>query len=68
MIWLIPDLDSPIGDDSSFMEIFNASSYEAIFCCIRGTLICGKRAVISDSLFYSSGILKVNLPIRVLNL
>jgi hypothetical protein len=61
-------MDSPIGDDSRFMEISNSSTYEEIFCCIKGTLICGNRVVRNHSLFFSFGILKVNLPIRVLNL
>jgi hypothetical protein len=67
-IWLIPELDSPIGDDSSFMAISNASAYEAIFYCIRGTLMCGRRETMNYSLLCSSGIWKVNQPIKVLNL
>jgi hypothetical protein len=55
-IWLIPEMDSPIGVDSSFIVISNASVCEAIFCCIRGNLMCGKREAMNHSLFCSSGI------------
>jgi hypothetical protein len=55
-IWLIPELDSPIGDDSSFIAISNASTYEGIFYYIRGNLMCGKRVAMNHYLFCSFGI------------
>jgi hypothetical protein len=64
----MPELDSPIGVDSSFMAISRAFACDAIFYCIRGNLMCGKREAMNHSLFFSSGILKVNRPVRVLNL
>ena len=67
-IWLIPELDSPIGVDSSFMAISSASAYEEIFCYIWGTLMCGKREIMNHSLLFSSWIWKLKWPIKVLNL
>jgi hypothetical protein len=55
-IWFIPELDSPIGADSSFIVIFNASTCEEIFESIMGTLMCGKREMMNHYLFCSYGI------------
>jgi hypothetical protein len=61
----MPELDSPIGVDSSFMVISKYYSYDAIFYYIKGTLMCGKRAAMNHSLFFSSAILKLSWPVRV---
>jgi len=64
----MPELDYPIGVVSIFIVISNASAYKEIFWCIRGTLMCGKRASMNHYLFYSSRIWKVNRPVKGLNL
>ena len=66
-ISLMPELDSPIGVDSSFMAVSKDFARDAIFCCIRGTLMCGNSVVMNHFLNFSSGILKVNRLVSVLN-
>ena len=66
-IWFIPTPVSLTGEASSFITISRASLCVAIFCCIKGILICGTNVVMNHSLRCTSFIPKQTFSINVLN-
>ena len=68
LTWAILAMLSATRDASNFIEIYRASNYDVIFCCISGKCICGNNPAMNHTLCFLLVIRKVSRSINALNL